>query len=197
MTDSNDSWPMPNYDAGPRDMIHALGVIAIEYNKFEAAMFGLFRHHLAVLNVPREVIGDLYGKLNEGQRMAMIESIFLRCEKDQVAKDCVTRLVKYFNICATNRNILMHSTSRSGHDSEIFEIEKRSKADWLKLNYSSLTLETLRRVADDMARGFKLVFEVFWFIQTRDGQVPPFFPARLPPAIPDNLLPSRLELSDR
>ncbi len=44
MHDSDDEWPMPNYSAGPKKHLHAVGVITTLYNSFESSVSVLFRH---------------------------------------------------------------------------------------------------------------------------------------------------------
>ena len=198
MTDPNDTWPLPQYDPGPKDLVHALGVITIEYNKFETALFGLFRHHLEAHGLPTGLVEDFYTHLNEGHRLAVIQSIFARCEKDDLVKDRVSELIRYFNTCAENRNILMHSTSTGSHNRDVLDIAKRSKNVWSRLNYSLVKLETLKLIADDMFRGFNYMFDIFWYIQVRDGKaggvLPALFPASLPGALPP---PFKLEMFQR
>jgi hypothetical protein len=49
MSESDDSWP--NYSTAGKEYLHALGIITLNFNKFESAIFRLFSHHLERMNV--------------------------------------------------------------------------------------------------------------------------------------------------
>jgi hypothetical protein len=51
MTDNPD-WPA--YETGQKEHMHALGVIAVNYNLFERSLFPLFAHHLESAGLSEE-----------------------------------------------------------------------------------------------------------------------------------------------
>jgi hypothetical protein len=55
MSDADDQWPLPRCSAGPREHLHAFGVISTVFNSFEESLYSLFQHHFDVRGVPFDV----------------------------------------------------------------------------------------------------------------------------------------------
>jgi hypothetical protein len=53
MSESEDTWPKPQYNAGGAKHLHAIGVISMNYNAFERSLHRLFLFHLERKKVPR------------------------------------------------------------------------------------------------------------------------------------------------
>jgi hypothetical protein len=201
MGDTEDSWPLPEYNPGPQKHLHALGAISTNYNRFEARLFVLFAHHFDLKKVPRKITDALYFQANETQRLKNIELAFAECEKEQAVRECVTKLMLYFTWCYETRNHLLHSRHDPpffGHDERTLHLAKRvkktSEQGFLKLN-----LATLRNVADKVYFGERRCLDLIIHLQLRDTPVEEWnvsmralAPAALP-EIPDQ--PRPLEIS--
>jgi hypothetical protein len=109
MSDSADNWPLPNYNPGPPKHLHALGVISIAFNSFEASMFGLYRHHLDLNKVPYEFADFIHVSLNDQLRLKLIKIVFDKYEKDSNVIYVVENLIRYFDWCCDARNKLLHA----------------------------------------------------------------------------------------
>ena len=81
MSDSEDSWPLPNYDPGKPKHLHAVGVISMNYNAFERTLYSLYRLHLDRKKIPLR-LGELYYfTLNEQSRLAAIERYLMNTKE--------------------------------------------------------------------------------------------------------------------
>jgi hypothetical protein len=161
MSDSDFSKPWPSENVGPKDHLHALGVISVYYNLFEEAL-GLF---FSTVAKHYEVGEFLYRRLNNQERLETLKFHFWTQEKysgifgqrDNELLAHIDHLIVYCSICIDNRNILMHSRHDRSTDS-IFSLQKSSKAAHAasKLNYYHVSLEEIRRVGDEIIRGVHL-----------------------------------------
>jgi hypothetical protein len=108
MFSSDDMWPLPNYGTGPTKHMHALGVISLNYNTFEAAL-----RFILNLYVPNETTDFFFDQWNNEERCAAIRHFSQREEKDAEVMDRIDHLLKHFSICNENRNHLMHSRHKN------------------------------------------------------------------------------------
>ena len=173
MADPEDNWPLPEYNPGPQQHLHALGAISTSYNKFESRLFSLFAYHLDKQKVSRKITSAFYFQGSETQRLENIKLVFAECEKEQSVKDAVSKLMSYFNWCYETRNHLLHARHDPpflGHDEKTLHLAKRvkktSEQGFLKLN-----LATLRNVADKIHIGEKTCLNLIIYLQLRDTPV--------------------------
>ena len=174
---SDDSVPWPKEDVGPKDHLHALGVISVYYNLFEDALGLLFS------NVARDYeTGEfLFRRLNNQERLATLKFYFPTAEKynsigesiglpgpDRELLSHIEYLISYCSICIENRNILMHSRHNSPSDS-VLSLQKTSKATGAasKLHYYQLSLEQLRGIGDELIRGLHYILDVNRYITAK------------------------------
>lgn len=87
--DPVDNWPLPHYSPGPRDHLHAVGVISTVYNSFEECIHMLYRHHFDVRQIPYQLSDFLWVAINQNQRIEALKVVFSNCESD---KDVVARV---------------------------------------------------------------------------------------------------------
>jgi hypothetical protein len=139
MTDSNIPWPSA-YNVGPRDHLHALGVISNNYNEFESELFMLFSHHL---QIPQSVYELFYFSTTECKRLEFIKETFASLEKDSEVTKCVIDLIAYFQWCSEVRNTLLHAMHSPPFFGEPQEgklyLSKRNKHG-SNLNYMKVSL---------------------------------------------------------
>jgi len=204
VSDSQDKWPPPEYNLGPYDNLHALGVISSSYSEFESYLFDLYVHHLDANNVPREITEPLYFERSEYKRLELIKTIFSiyeRVENAEVVK-AINNLIKYFQWCKCTRDNLMHAKSDRplfGEETDTLYLSKRV-GKTATLNYMKFHLSTLRDVADRIRVGINSCADLNLYLKLRD--TPPdkwtlwmrALSPQILPRIPNQ--PKKLEISE-
>lgn len=118
----NDGWPL--YPTGSPKHMQALGVVSVNYNLFEQGLFGFFGLLVERIGVPDFEAGSFYGQLSNARRVEFLQLYFDKGGKDANVRDAGLHLIKYWNRCFENRNLLMHSQFR--HASFLSEIGQDS-----------------------------------------------------------------------
>ena len=108
------AWPA--YPLGPPAHIHALGVIAINYNSLEHALFVLLREYLGVFPA---LHGHIFQSLTVGSVLELFKLAVQEHEKHDTLRQRLMEFCPPFVICYANRNILMHSNVREADATEI------------------------------------------------------------------------------
>jgi hypothetical protein len=191
-TESSYHWP--RYSTGPDRHMHALGIIAINYNIFEFGLAFLLQHYAT-----SPVSDFFFDRINNEERVATIAHFAKLKERDPAILALIDHLLAYFGTCAQNRNILMHSQhSRQSRSEDTLPLEKKSAQDPTKLLYFYLLLPQLRRVADQTMRGVSFLQELLEYVRARDSAPnPQLFAVQHPlpkkPRAPRQLTPSPLD----
>jgi hypothetical protein len=163
MSQSTTRWP--SYPLGPEPHIHALGVIAINYNSLEHALFVLLREYLGTHHV---LHASIFQSLNTGSALGLFKSAVELHEKDDVLRERLVAFCPLFITCFNNRNLLMHANVREADATdELLALAKRSKNKPHVFNDLHLTLPELRQVADDTRRVFVYAAALWDFIMKR------------------------------
>jgi hypothetical protein len=171
MSDPDDRWPLPHYSAGPRDHLHAFGVISTMFNGLEDTMFALFRHHLDALKVSFNLSEFFWLSLNERQRPEALKMVFANCEKDNEVTSRVVNLIAYFEWCWTVRNMLSHAQhypAMLGGKPDIWHLMKRISKRNPNIGYAQFDLATLRSMADRIRVGTQQCLRVVIYLRVRD-----------------------------
>ncbi len=170
MSDSADSWPLPDYDPGPPKHLHALGAISIVFNSFEESMFGLYRHHLDLNKVPYELSDFIHVSLNDDLRLKLLKIVFDKYEKDSHVITVIYNLMQYFGWCCDARNKLLHAerypASFSNQDTLYLARRKNSKTT--KHVYMLFDLPMLRETADKINCGKVKSAKIHIYLRMRD-----------------------------
>jgi hypothetical protein len=178
----------PRYATGPEKHMHALGVIAVNYNVFEFGLALLLEHYAT-----RDVSDYFFGRINNQERLDAIKHFASARERDPAVLALVEHLIAYFSACTANRNILMHSRRSEGdHPGDVLPLEKQAAHEPSKLLYFHLLLPQLRRVADQIMRGVTFMKELLKYLQDRDATSAPATQQSLPkaPRSPRTLSPA-------
>jgi hypothetical protein len=115
-------------------------------------------------------------------------------------QDRIEHFLSGFDICAENRNFLMHSLTRNavGSNQLYLELEKSARSQPTRRNLVRLSVEDIRRIADEIDTydhfGFNLVL---WLLARLDGGVLKLGdgPEQRPPLPDKPALPAKLNLS--
>ena len=161
-------WPIA-YTTGPRDHMHALGVVSVNFNTFENALFALFRHHLTRLGVNIEAARQIYSGLQDEQKQLSLRALFAAHEQDAEVREHLEHLLRYFNKCVHNRNYLLHSQHTGEASEEFLALRKSIRGDWSNYYAFRIPITQLRRIADDMNSGTNYLFSIWAYIGLRDG----------------------------
>jgi hypothetical protein len=181
------TWSGEQYPPQIRDHIHALGVIAANYNTLEYALLCLFTHYLGPSGTSA---ANLFQQMRSNSfRLDTLKCAARARENETVTLGAVLTFIENFDICAENRNFLMHSQidALAGRDATLV-LAKATRKDPATLNYARLSLTEIRQVADDIHFTEQFGLDLFIYVASRRvGQRRPL-PGR-PPA------PRRLNLS--
>jgi hypothetical protein len=95
MTKPTHDWPLPRYDPGPKDHLHALGVIAITFASLQANLDILYFNCANRGKLPRKLAELYYFSLDEQKRIEAIKTIFRSYETDLLVIETVDNLLLY------------------------------------------------------------------------------------------------------
>ncbi|HZR74047.1 hypothetical protein [Bradyrhizobium sp.] len=193
VNDDGDNWSWDRrYNPGVLMHMHALGVVAANYNSLEAELRFLLNSFMGKQMTSSNAGNYLFERLSNAERMDLLKRLY----REQVGgTDLADRLdwfVKGFGICAENRNILMHSEphGRTTNALQIIsglELRKASKSNPGVHNFISLKLEELRKVADDIDAFASFGFDLSIYQIARElGGVIRLATREIRPTLPDN-----------
>jgi hypothetical protein len=179
--------------------MHALGVVATNYNHLEFMFLLLFREYMPGGSAPIVT----FSHLSNFNRREVFQALLDDQERDPVTRDRLDHFVSGFDICTENRNFLMHSlTQNAGRGDDVrklhLELAKRAKSQPTRHNVVRLSVSDIRRIANEMDTldeyGFSLVL---WLMARKTGGTLKLYgdhgPERIP-ALPDK--PDRPEKLD-
>jgi hypothetical protein len=134
----------PDYQAGPRESIFALGVVSVNYAKLEYALSLLFG---IILGLDQEVSLQTIAKVKNHETIRYLMSLALpKTAWPAHAQDAVAHFLSGFKLCADNRNLLMHS-SIIGAEAVTVLYKRNSKGE---MSVCRPTVTELRSTADDI-----------------------------------------------
>lgn len=166
----NDPWP--DYLTGPTKQLHALGVISLNFNLFEAMWADLLAHYAGEPTAKFL----LQGRVTDERRISSVRYYAALKETSPDIIDRIEHVISAYIVCATNRNHLMHSHqffSRSKMD----KLSLRKKSNSGQLLKFHFDLPELRRVADDIMEGYTYLGDLTLYLEClADGSVLPALP---------------------
>ena len=167
MADGPDIWPKPHYEVGQPKHVHALGVVAAQYNGLESSLLALLYDYTGL---SAETTQWLFSHTSNNVRLELLKRCVNERESDPYMKNYVLHFADWFDVCSANRNVLMHSIV-SVTDEATLNFTKSSRNDPRKINAVDLSIEDIRRVADDItvAEGMGLRLHTR-FISTKSGK---------------------------
>lgn len=184
-------WPSENNWIANAAHVHAIGQFSLAYNNLEE-LFGY------VFSCTFPADGDysetLFHTLNNRKRIDMMEALFKFHEREhKELLDRVLYALRCFDICTANRNTVMHAVTEYevGSTPESLRLRKKARNNPLRDASYEITLETLRKVADDTMVVYDYWAKLFlWLSERRDGK--PLLPLPDKPPEPYRLNPSLL-----
>jgi hypothetical protein len=189
MTESVE-WPSQKNSLTDGEHLKAIGQFALLFNFTEDILRDLFQ---GTFHSKYEYSEYLFDKLGNRDRVDMLRAIILFDEKDSEVSDRLLTVLRYFNICCDNRNIVLHAVTAfdGGAASNALHLVKRARNNPAQINYYDLSLEEIRRVADDTAATFLFMTAMWSWLFDREAGCPasplpgiPPQPCRLSPSPP-------------
>lgn len=183
----SEAWPA--YDAGKHDHVHAMGVVAVNFNTLENLLLSLL--HL-YFNAEYALAQKLFLKLTNHGRIDTLKELVRTRESRPEVRCLIDNFLDGFVICAENRNILMHSLYLGPkYGSDNMHMAKFSAKQPVKFNTYSFQLIKVRRVADDIWRFRKIGEDIYYNIRFTDYPVAGAHYVPLPEklAMPEKLEP--------
>jgi hypothetical protein len=160
------SWSGEFYPNSLKEHIHALGVVAANYNSLESTFYSIFCEYFGI----SDGSAALFAQFKNNFRIDTLKVIVSKYETDPKVADAVFHFLKCFTICADNRNILMHSLMDSFHQGEtILKIRKSARNDFEKYTDLQFDLTSIRDTADEiwMVEGYAI--DLYFYFLTRRG----------------------------
>lgn len=179
------------------DHMHALGVEAANYNHLEFTMQALFWQSSGLeITVAMHLFSDL--NVNK-KRLDTLKRFVQAKEPDPIVKDLLDHFISGFDICAENRNLLMHGMTLDADSSSELILKKFARNDPTRTNYMHLTVPAIRKVADETYKFDRYGMELYIWRSARStgGRFLLANGVVLQPSLPEKpLKPERLSLSD-
>jgi hypothetical protein len=134
----------PTYEVAPEDSVYALGVVSINYARFERTNVWVLAAVASMTELQASVV---CARTNSADRVKLIETFAPQTEWPPEALASIKHYLKAMNILIQSRNALIHSNMIRGTDNRaaIYSTTKQGKTHLFQA-----TLEEIRRVADDL-----------------------------------------------
>jgi hypothetical protein len=157
MAESEDMWPLPEYNPGQHKHLHAVGVIAVEFAQLERSVESLYHAEAWRKKMPDDLTNLYFYTLNEEKRIEAIRQIYSGYNKKHPEiVVLIGNLLEYFNWCRDCRNHILHAENYPaafGGKSETLYLTKRIGKQKPRSGYIQFTLQRLRSIADKMRAG--------------------------------------------
>ena len=184
------------YHRNLHDHIHALGVVAANYNSLEKVFELMFE---VCSDLHQAASNKMFASLNNNRnRIDSLKSILET--GNPLGREVGLHFLRGFDICADNRNLLMHGTPyRADEKRDKLVLQKVARNNPQRTNYLNLKVNDIRKVADEIDRFDDFGVDCIAFISAqRTGGVVQFEDGTsiAPPLPPLPRLPDRMSLSD-
>jgi hypothetical protein len=166
MTGTDDNWP-PDYSPQWRRHIHAIGVIALRFSRFEACLYDLYIYIYIRLsqehNTSLAEIEESYASLNDKKRASIIRRRASEFARDKTISDSVNNLMDYFEWCRSSRNLIIHSElypKSFDRKYDLLHLTKPTSKQDPTPGYASLSVRKCRYIADRIEKGVQKSAEI-------------------------------------
>ena len=134
----------PTYEVAPEDSVYALGVVSINYTRFERTHVWMLA---AVANMTEDQAAIITARTNASERAKLIETFFDRREWQSETAAAIKHYIKAMAVLIQSRNVLIHSNMVRGTENRtaIYSLSKQGRHSLFQA-----TLEEIRAVADGL-----------------------------------------------
>ena len=171
MTDPEDIWPLPQFNAGAHYHLHALGVIAVTYAQFQRSIDYLYAFHPRQMKLPDALIDLYYLGLSEEKRIQAVREVFAKYEKSEAIKAAIENVLKYFQWCKQTRDQILHAEqypAMFGGKADTLYLTKRLSRQSSKSGHMAFKLDELRSIATKMRAGVVQSATIHIHLRVRD-----------------------------
>ena len=184
-----EEWPEGITLPGSNEHLIALGAFALWYNEFEMILYTFLRSHFTGENVAARMFASMH---NRG-RVDLIK-LLAAGDADAEMRDAIEHSMKCFEICAENRNLVLHALPTRRLEEHVdgkLTVMKATASDPYRMYYYDFGLKELRAAAADVARSAQYAIDTVARLRFRNlGRKLPPWPEKPP-------LPRKLSLSQR
>jgi hypothetical protein len=134
----------PTYEVAPEDTAYAVGVVSINYARFERTHVWMLA---AVANMPEEQAAVIIARTNASDRVKLIETLMQRGKWPDEALAAIKHYLKAMDVLIKCRNVLIHSNIIRGTENRaaIYSMTRQGT-----MNLFQAPLAEVRQVADDL-----------------------------------------------
>jgi hypothetical protein len=157
------NWPSEGHRISSVAHVHAFGMIALTSSMMEEALSQLLMHFLPM---QEKTAITMIHKMKINNRVDLLRSLAEeRSAELKDKKEHILYALTCFNICAENRNILVHCIHEStDHATKSMSISKRSKKPFVVLNFQ-LSLNDLRKCAEEIANTVNFILDLVMILK--------------------------------
>lgn len=150
----------PQYEVAQPEVVYALGVVSINYNRFERTHIWMLS---AVANMSEAQAAVVTARTNASDREKLIDTFHKHRKWPDEASAAIKHYLNAMGLLIKNRNVLIHSNIIRGTNDQaaIFSTTREGTT-----NLFQGTLEEIRRVADDLNTYFYFELNLSNFIAT-------------------------------
>jgi len=190
--DRVENWPESQFNVGPVAYVHAFGQIALTSAMLEEL---LSMKLIQRLPMNAEVSTPLIHALNNRERADWLKALVSAEEKESTVQNLTSHGILCCDICLDNRNMLVHALyTGMDHQAAVMKLTKRSRSDPLKEMKFQVSLEQLRKIADEMGETTNFMLELWEYVRTRQMKARVEYDLPLPPLPEKPALPNRLTI---
>jgi hypothetical protein len=134
----------PAYEVAPEDTVYAVGVVSINYARFERTHVWMLA---AVANMREHQAAVIIARTNASERVKLIETFMQRGKWPDKALAAIRHYLRAMDVLIKNRNVLIHSNIIRGTENRaaIYSMTRQGTT-----NLFQATLGEVRQVADDL-----------------------------------------------
>lgn len=166
-----ETWPLPHWNPGDKDALHAVGVIALTFVQLERGVDSLFLYHPAHGQISADLLHHYFYALSEQQRIVVLRKFIRDRETDPLVIKAVENILDFFEWAHDARNKIMHSEvyppSLGGRQDTFYLIKRAGKRSPGSL-YLAFKLPELQGVAEKMRAGVVATAEISIHVRYRD-----------------------------
>ncbi len=150
----------PRYEVAPDDSVYALGVVSINYARFERTHVWMLA---AIANMTEDQATIVTARTNASERTKLIETFFDRREWPSETAAAIKHYLKAMGVLIQSRNMLIHSNMVRGTENRtaIYSLSKQGRHSLFQA-----TLDEIRAVADGLETYFNFGLGVANYIAT-------------------------------
>jgi hypothetical protein len=151
-------WPI--YEVAPEDSVYALGVVSINYARFERTHVWMLA---AVANMAEDQAAIITARTSSSERAKLIETFFDRREWPSETATAIRHYLRAMGVLIQSRNVLIHSNMVRGTENRtaIYSLSKKGRHSVFQA-----TLEEIRAVADGLETYFNFGLSLANYIAT-------------------------------